>query len=409
MHAGANVHGTAAADALDLADGPRVDGDDEHRVRRCLEGVLGIPATEGNRIDVLRNGDEIFPAMFEAIDEAERTIDFLTFVYWEGEIGAELADHLCARAKAGVRVRILLDGFGARTIDKAILDDMEGSGCDVRWFRPVRRLRPSELNHRTHRKVLVVDEEVAFTGGVGIADVWQGDARHEDEWRDTHFLVRGPAVDGLRAAFLDNWAENTPELFSDVDRFPEQPAVGTSVVQVVRSASETGWSDVDNLFRTLLQLARHRIRIATAYFVPDEELTSRLCDAAERGVQVQVLVPGEHADKRLVRLAGEAAYRPLVEAGIEVWQYEPTMLHAKVMTVDGFVANIGSANLNPRSVAWDEEVNLVVLDRELTAELDRDFDADLERSMRIDRDRWAGRSLRQRVGEAMTAPLRRWF
>jgi cardiolipin synthase len=244
---------------------------------------------------------------------------------------------------------------------------------------------------------------------VGIADVWQGDARNEDEWRDTHFRIRGPAADGLRAAFLDNWAEGTPDLFSEVDEFPEQPVAGDSVVQVVRSASETGWSDVDNLFRTLLKLARHRVRIATAYFVPDEELSRCLCEAAERGVEVEVLVPGPHADKRIVQLAGEASYVQLAESGIRIWRYQPTMIHAKVMTVDGFVSNIGSANLNPRSVAWDEEVNVVALDPELTARLDRDFDADLEQSVLVDPEAWHRRPLRQRAGEALTRPLRRWF
>lgn len=379
------------------------------RFRRCLEGVLGIPATEGNAIDVLRNGDEIFPAMYEAIDRAERTIDFLTYVYWEGEVGAELANRLCARAKDGVRVRILLDGLGARTIDRSLLDDMADAEVDVRWFRPLRRFRPSEVNHRTHRKVMIVDEQVGFTGGVGIADVWQGDARNADEWRDTHFRVRGPAVDGLRAAFLDNWAENTPDLFTEVDRFPTQPNVGDSIVQCIRSASETGWSDIDNLFRTLLQLARRRIRITTAYFVPDDELTRRLVEACRRGVEIEVLVPGPHADKRVVQLAGERAYHPLAEAGVTIWTYQPTMLHAKVMTVDGLVSNIGSANLNARSVAWDEEVNLVALDPTLTDELDRQFDQDLERSVRIDPERWRSRSPVQRLGEALTRPVQRWF
>jgi cardiolipin synthase A/B len=383
--------------------------DEATRVRRCLEGVLGVPATEGNRIDVLRNGDEIFPAMFEAIDGAEHTVDFLTFVYWEGEIGTELAGKLCVRADHGVRVRVLLDGWGSRTIDRQLIDDMDEAGVDVQWFRPLRRLRPAEMNHRTHRKVLVVDEDVAFTGGVGIADVWTGDARNEHEWRDTHFRVRGPAVDGLRAAFLDNWAENTPELFTDVDRFPAQPSAGDSVVQCVRSESETGWSDVDNLFRTLLQLARRRVRIATAYFVPDDELCRRLCDASERGVAVEILVPGAHVDKRVVQLAGERSYQGLVEAGVSIWRYQPTMMHAKVMTVDGFVTNIGSANLNPRSVAWDEEVNLVALDPALTAVLDQQFDEDLERSEQLDPGRWANRSMARRLGEALVRPVRRWF
>ncbi len=379
------------------------------RYRRCLEGVLGIPATEGNRVEVLRNGDEIFPALYDAIDRAERTIDFLTYVYWEGEVGAELAERLCARAKAGVRVRVLLDGLGAQTMDRALLDDMAEAAVEVRWFRPLRRFRLSEVNHRTHRKVLVVDEQVGFTGGVGIADVWRGDARNEHEWRDTHFRIRGPAVDGLRAAFLDNWAENTPELFSDVDQFPEQPGTGQTVVQCIRSASETGWSDIDNLFRTLLQLARRRIRITTAYFVPDDELSRRLIEASRRGVQVEILVPGPHADKRVVQLAGERSYLPLAEAGVTIWTYQPTMLHAKVMIVDGLVSNIGSANLNARSVAWDEEVNLVALDPALADELDRQFDEDLERSVRIDPERWTSRSPAQRLAETLIHPMQRWF
>jgi cardiolipin synthase A/B len=280
----------------------------------------------------------------------------------------------------------------------------------LHWFRPVNRFRPSTLNHRTHRKVLVVDEATAFTGGVGIADQWLGDARDENEWRDTHFRVRGPAVDGLRSAFLDNWAETDQELFDErVDQFPEQPKPGDCVVQCVRGASETGWSDVATLYRTLLQLAEARIRITTAYFVPDEELTRRLCDARERGVQVQVLLPGPHADKRFVQLAGEVAFAPLLEAGIEIYSYGVSMLHAKVMTVDGLVSNIGSANFNSRSTAHDEEVNLVVLDADLCRRLDRHFDDDLEQSVRIEPGGWEHRPLAQRALERAVVPVRRVF
>jgi cardiolipin synthase len=379
-------------------------------LRRTLEGVIGVPATEGNRIEVLRNGDEIFPAMLDAISEAEHTIDFLTFVYWSGEIGTEFARRLAARAQAGVRVRVLLDAWGAHPMDRAAIDEMDAAGVLLRWFRPMRKLRLGSVNHRTHRKVLVVDESIAFTGGVGIADEWKGDARDEHEWRDTHFRIHGPAVDGLRAAFLDNWAETDPELFDEgTDRFPDQPKPGESVVQCVRGASETGWSDVATLFRTLLQSARQCVRIATAYFVPDAEITKRLCDAADRGVQVQILLPGPHADKRLVQVAAEASYRELLEHGVELWNYQPSMMHAKIMTIDGVVANIGSANLNSRSTACDEEINVVALDPELVRILDKQFDADLEHSVQIKEVRWEHRTLRQRVGEHLVTPLRRWF
>jgi cardiolipin synthase A/B len=378
--------------------------------RRTLEGVIGVPATEGNRIEVLRNGDAIFPAMLDAISAAEHTIDFLTFVYWTGEIGTEFARRLAERARAGIRVRVLLDAWGAHPMDRDLITQMEHAGVRVRWFRPLRRLQVGSVNHRTHRKVLIVDEEVAFTGGVGIADEWRGDARDATEWRDTHFRIQGPAVDGLRAAFLDNWAETDQVLFeAGTDRFPDQPKPGESVVQCVRGASETGWSDVATLFRTLLQSARDCVRITTAYFVPDEEITRQLCDAADRGVHVQVLLPGPHTDKRVVQLAGEANYPELLEHGVELWNFQPTMMHAKIMTVDGVVANIGSANLNARSTACDEEINVVALDPELVRVLDGHFDDDLGRSVRIDEFRWDGRGVTQRIAERLVTPLRRWF
>jgi cardiolipin synthase len=392
------------------ASSTRQVGDRTPEIRRTLEGVLGVPATEGNQIDVLRNGDEIFPAMLDAIDRAEHTIDFLTFVYWKGEIGEEFARRLTDRAVDGRRVRLLLDAWGARSIEGELVRRMQDGGVHVRWFRPLSRLRPFEVNHRTHRKVLIVDEAVAFTGGVGIADEWQGDARDAGEWRDTHFRVAGPCVDGLRSAFLDNWAETDPELFDEaIDRFPDQPQPGRAVVQCVRSASETGWGDVDMLIHTLLNLARARVRIATAYFVPDDDLTRRLCAAVDRGVDIEVLLPGPHADKRFVQLAAERSYETLLDHGIRIWTFQPSMLHTKVMTIDGTVSNVGSANLNIRSTALDEEVNLVALDPNLTSLLDRQFDDDLGRSIEIDSSRWQRRSLLERIAETMTAPVRRYF
>ncbi len=393
---------------MDEARAPQPDEDRTELIRRILEGVIGVPATEGNRLEVLRNGDEIFPAMLEAIDGAEHTIDFLTFVYWKGEIGTRFAERLAGRARAGVRIRLLLDAWGAHPVERDLIDLMEDAGVHVRWFRPLHHLEPSKVNHRTHRKVLIVDEAIGFTGGVGIADEWSGNARDASEWRDTHFQITGPAVDGLRAAFLDNWAETDPILFEEgIDRFPPQPKPGGSVVQCVRGASETGWADVSTLFLTLMQLAERRIRITTAYFVPDEDLRQRLCDAADRGVEVEILLPGPHADKRFVQVGGEAAYALLMEHGVRLWNFQPSMLHAKVMTVDGVVANVGSANLNARSTELDEEVNLVAIDPEFVRILDRQFEEDLERSVQIDPERWDDRSIGQRAFEKIVTPLRR--
>jgi len=361
-----------------------------------------VPATEGNRVDVLRNGDRIFPAMFEAVEAATATVDFLTFVYWQGSIGAEMAALLAERAAAGVRVRVILDALGALSMDRSLVARMVAAGAQVEWFRPVNKARFWEANHRSHRKVLICDEAVAFTGGIGIADEWRGDARHRGEWRDTHFRVRGPAVDGLRAAFVQNWAETGRPLFDDqVDRFPVQPPVGSSTVQVVRGAAQTGWSDVATLVRSLLALARERVRITTAYFVPDEATCRVLADTARRGVEVEVLLPGPHVDKRFVQLASESQYAGLLNAGVRLWSYQVSMLHAKVMTVDGTVASVGSANFTSRSLLLDDEVNLVVLDPDVVSVLDADFDADVAHAEAVDPAGWPERGLAQRAKEAV--------
>jgi cardiolipin synthase len=379
-----------------------------HHVPRSLESLVGVPATDGNRVTILRNGDEIFPSMLEAIGGARTTIDLLNFVYWKGEIGRQFAEGLAERARAGVRVRVLLDAWGSRPIERSLLDLMDDAGVQVRWFRPLRRFRPRSVNHRTHRKLLVIDECTAFTGGVGISDLWLGDAQNDQQWRDTHFKVEGPAVDGIRAVFIDNWSETEATIFDPrFDHFPDQPTPGNSTIQCVRGDSATGGSELNALFKSLLQLAEHRFRITTAYFVPDEELLERLCEAATRGVHVQILLPGPHADKRFVQVEAEADYTRLIEAGVELWNFQVSMLHAKIMTIDGLVANVGSANFNFRSLRCDDEFNFVAFDPEIIATLDAHFDDDLERSTKIDPQQWRHRALLQRVFEVVTKALKK--
>ena len=378
------------------------DAELTQRYRRALEGLTGVPATEGNIVEVLRNGDQIFPAMLQAINEAESTIDFATYVYWTGDIAVDFAKALCRRAKAGVRVRILLDAVGAQSMNKQLVHDMEDAGCHVEFFRPPTTWKVWETNHRTHRKVLVCDEDVAFTGGVGIAEEWTGDAQDPDHWRETHVRVRGPAVDGLRAAFVSNWAETGQELFDEHDRFPDQPQKGGVTVQCIESAAQYGWSDLATVMAAFICLAQKQLRITTAYFVPDERFVGYLTDAAKRGVDVQILVPGDHADKRIVQVAGEQNYEDLLEAGVRIFRYCPTMIHAKVMTADGVVATVGSGNFDQRSLGINEEANIVVFDKATTQIFDQQFDEDLERSDEVHPADWEERGPLQRVAEAAT-------
>ncbi|MDW8804860.1 phospholipase D-like domain-containing protein [Streptomyces scabiei] len=379
------------------------------RIRRRLERLIGVAATEGNTLTALRNGDEIFAAMLTAIRRAEHTVDMMTFVYWRGDIAREFAEALAERARAGVRVRLLLDGFGSRLIETEQLETMERAGVQVAWFRKPLYLSPLKQNHRCHRKVLVVDEDLAFTGGVGIAQEWCGDARDETEWRDTHVEVRGPAVDGVAAAFAQNWAECHDELFDERDRFIEHRPQGDAIVQVVRGSASIGWQDMQTLIRVMLESAEERFRLATAYFSPDVYFVELLCAAARRGVRVEILLPGPHTDKRVCQLAGQHHYEDLIACGVKIYQYQPTMMHAKVITVDGVAALIGSTNFNRRSLDHDEEIMLAVLDDAFTSTLDDHFDADVQVSEPVRSGRWKRRSVVQRVREMAVQPIRRFL
>lgn len=377
-----------------------------------LHGLLGIPPTDGNEVRILRNGDQVFPEMLGAIDAAEHTVDLVTFVYWTGDIAVRTAETLAAAGRRGVRVRVLLDAVGARKVDDELVAAMRDAGVDVRWFRPINDGEPAigDVNHRTHRKLLICDGTIGFTGGIGIAAEWTGDARDETEWRDTHVAVRGPAVAGLAAAFLDNWADTGPDAFeATAEPLIDLTTHGSSTCFVHQGEAQVGASDLRRLLLAMVELAHTRLRIASAYFNPDDVIVARIRDAARRGVEVQILLPGEHADKRFVQLNGEGDYQALLDVGVDLRTYERTMMHAKIVTVDGVVASIGSANLNERSLQLDEECNLTVVDPDVVAVLDAHFDDDLEASVVLDPERWADRSVLQRAGEAVTAAFERWL
>jgi cardiolipin synthase len=385
---------------------PDVDDTRRHR-ERALEQVLGARFLGGNDVRVLKNGVEIFPAMLAAIEAAETSIAFVTFVYWQGEIAERFANALADAARRGVDVMVVLDAVGASDMSDALVALLEDAGADVRWFRPKATWRVWRTSHRTHRKLLIVDHDVGFTGGVGIAEEWTGDARSPDEWRDTHLEIRGPAVRNLWGAFAGNWIEMTADLPARWDDArPCDPIPGSDErVLIVRSTASIGWSETASMFRTLLALAKRRVWAATPYFVPDDKTVEQLCRLAMDGADVRILLPGEHIDQTAVRLASERTMGALLEAGVRIHEYDPTMMHAKVLIVDDDLACVGSANMNQRSLRKDDEVSAVLSSPRLVELLGDHFMADLDRSTERSLQGWREAWWRRALG-ALLAPFR---
>ncbi|HEU5041555.1 MAG TPA: phospholipase D-like domain-containing protein [Gemmatimonadales bacterium] len=366
---------------------------------RAMGSLLGPALVGGNRITPLRNGDRIFPAMLDAIRAARRSINFETYIYWSGDIGREFAEALSERARAGVPVRVLLDWVGAGKIDEALVERMEEAGVIVLRYHPLKWYNLGRLNNRTHRKLLVVDGVVGFTGGVGIADEWRGDAQDPHHWRDSHFLVEGPVVAQLQAAFMDNWIETRGEVLHGEEYFPALRTVGPQCGQVFQSSSDGGSESVRLMYLLSIASAGKRLRIANAYFVPDDLAVRHLVDAARRGVEVEIVVPGRYIDFTVVRKASRARWGPLLEAGIAIYEYQPTMYHTKVMIVDDLWVSVGSTNFDSRSFKLNDEANLNILDPELAAELARHFEEDKRRSQRVTLEEWRARPWRQKLQE----------
>ncbi len=377
--------------------------------RETLVSVMGIPFTDGNRIDILKNGVEIFPAMLEAISAARRRIDMVTYVYWRGEIARRFAEALSRKAREGVGVRLILDAFGAKPMRRRLIRMMTDAGVHIRWFRPLARWNFWTVNNRTHRKVLVCDGEVAFTGGVGIAREWEGDARDPSEWRETHFRVRGPAVHGLHSAFLENWIETGAALDLSLDSIGGGDPVGGVPIQTLRTDPSVRWSDTFLLFSTLLLMARRRVTITTAYFDPDRPMIRLFRKLRDRGVEVEVLAPGRHMDVWVAKVAAEANYDVLFELGVHLWHYQRTMLHAKIILIDDQLACIGSANFNQRSMRHDDEVILVLLDPARVRLLREQFQEDLADARRLTPESWRKRGGADRMKKILVDPFRHYI
>ena len=366
---------------------------------RTMGVLLGPALVDGNRAETLLNGDEIFPAMLKAIREAKRTVTFETYIYWSGKIGKEFADALSERARGGVKVHILLDAIGSQKMEAALLDEMKQAGVEIEKYHPIRWYTLDRINNRTHRKLLVADGRIGFTGGVGIADEWSGHAQDENHWRDTHFRVEGPVVAQMQAAFVDNWTKVSGRVLDGEEYFPALQAVGPLLGQVFKSSADGGAESMHLMYLLSIAAARKSIDLSMAYFVPDELALDALEAALKRGVKVRIVMPGKRTDASLVRRASRSTWGRILRAGAELHEYQPTMYHCKVFVVDGLWTSVGSTNFDSRSFRLNDEANLNIYDREFAQRQLRDFEADLKKARRITLEEWENRPLTEKAWE----------
>jgi cardiolipin synthase len=379
---------------------------DDPQFLRSMGSLLGPPVAGGNRISSLLNGDQIFPAMLDAIRGAKKTITFETYIYWSGEIGQKFADALSERARAGVRVHVLLDWVGSGKAKEEYLDEMRRAGVEVEKYHPLKWYHLARINNRTHRKLLIVDGKVGFTGGVGIADKWSGNAQDPDHWRDSHFRLEGPAVAQMQASFLDNWMKTQSKVLHGDDYFPKLEPVGSSSAQVFKSSPREGSESVRLMYLLSIASARRRLLIANSYFVPDDLSVEALVAAQERGVDVEIILPGTEIDSEVTRKASRSRWGDLLEKGVEIYEYRPTMYHCKVMVVDDLWVSVGSTNFDNRSFRLNDEANLNVFDGDFAREQTAVFERDRARSHRVTLEEWRNRPLSEKLLERLAGLLR---
>ena len=378
----------------------------QQQYRRVMGNLLGPPIVDGNRVSDLQNGDEIFPAMLAAIRSARKSITFESYIYWSGQVGKDFADALAERARAGVACHLLIDWVGSSKMNAEQLRQMEAAGVQIERYHPPRWYTLSKMNSRTHRKLLVVDGSVGFTGGVGIADQWLGHAQSPEHWRDCHFRLEGPAVAHMQAAFMDNWLKTHSEVLHQEAYFPALASVGEMPAQVFKSSAGEGSESVRLMYLLSIAAAKQSIRIANAYFVPDDLSVSTLCEASGRGVRIEIIVPGHAIDTQVVRHASRSRWGPLLEAGVAIYQFEPTMFHCKVMIVDEIWVSVGSTNFDSRSFRLNDEANLNVMDEAFAARQVEVFEQDKSRSRRITLEEWRRRPLSERLGDLAASLVR---
>jgi cardiolipin synthase A/B len=370
-----------------------------------LVGYIGVPVVPSNQVEILLNGDNIFPAKLAAIRSAKKTINYADYVFEEGQPSLDVSNALAERCRAGVRVNVLLDAFGSLAIPSEYREAMVNAGCRVESFRPLGPFSMDRANNRNHRRILVVDGRVGLTGGSGTSGKWGGNGRMPGHWRDTDVRVEGPVVEQLQGAFAENWLEATGIAIGGEDYFPGPQGKGTVSAQAVRSSPAGGSAAMYTMFLLAMASAQHSISITNPYFVPEDKMIETLILAASRGVRVTLLLPGE-IDHNIVRQASRSELGQLLTAGIQIYEYRAGLLHAKTMVIDGVWATVGSTNLDRRSFALNDELNLVVYDATVARQLQQVFEADLQESQKVTLEKWKRRGVFSKFFEMLAIPIR---
>ena len=361
---------------------------------RSMSQLLGPPLLEGNTVKILNNGAEIFPAMLKAIAEARRSVTFENFVFSEGRVSSRFADALSERARAGVKVHFLQDAIGCNCLTGEAMSKMKDAGVELEIFRYAKL---SEINHRTHRKLLVIDGQWGFTGGAGISDEWDGNADAPDHWRDTQYCLEGPAVAQMQQAFMDNWMQTRAEVLHGDDYFPELKPRGDLDCQVFKSSSSEGGESARVMWLLSLAAARKSIRIANAYFVPDDLMIQTMVEALQRGVTIEIIAPGTCTDQPTVRVVGRSRWGPLLENGARIYEYQPCRFHCKYMIVDDCWVSVGSANMDNRSLRLNAEANLNVHDHQFALLHQETFEEDKAKTREITLREWQQRPMSEKA------------
>jgi cardiolipin synthase len=376
---------------------------DSPQFRREIANLLGPTIVEGNAVEDFQNGAEIFPAMLQAIRSARTSVDMETYIYWSGRVADQFVQALTERARAGVRVHVIADWVGSTRMHDDVVQALRAGGVHFEYFHPLNWYDIDRFNNRTHRKLLIVDGRVAFTGGVGIADEWNGHGDRPDIWRDMQIRVTGPGALQMQAVFEDNWITTTGQALLGAEYYPEVPPAGDVAVQTVASSPEGGSENLQLMYLMAIDGARRSIDLEAAYFVPDDLTMAALRRALARGVRIRMVVPGPYVDSELIKNASQTRWGEMLQAGAHIWRFQPAMFHNKLMIVDDYLTIAGSANFDNRSFSLNDESNVLVFDRDFAAKMTDVVERDIGRSQELTLEQWRHRPWTRRVLDWLSA------